>query len=224
MCDLAQALRDGVLLCQLLNNLLPQAVNLREINLRPQMSQFLCLKNIRTFLGACHGKFHLRKSDLFEAFDLFDVRDFGKVIDTLSILSHSAVATQRGFRPFPLEGCAADDEIYSGLSDQMDDTVDEDDDLYDFVEDEENKGDEIYEDLMRTDEQPEVVGVGVRSVQRVVQAQLPTGPHWALTASSGVSLHSSRRLAWTSESAACRRSDRRRRNTRIRSSPFYSTS
>ncbi|XP_075869905.1 proto-oncogene vav isoform X1 [Nelusetta ayraudi] len=156
VCDLAQALRDGVLLCQLLNNLLPQAVNLREINLRPQMSQFLCLKNIRTFLGACHCKFHLRKSDLFEAFDLFDVRDFGKVIDTLSILSHSAVATQRGFRPFPLEGCAADDEIYSGLSDQIDDTVDEDDDLYDFVEDEENKGDEIYEDLMRTDEQPEV--------------------------------------------------------------------
>lgn len=39
VCDLAQALRDGVLLCQLLNNLLPQAVNLREINLRPQMSQ-----------------------------------------------------------------------------------------------------------------------------------------------------------------------------------------
>lgn len=37
------------------------------------------------------------------------------------------------------------------------DTVDEDDDLYDFVEDEENIGDEIYEDLMRTDEQPEIV-------------------------------------------------------------------
>uniref|UniRef100_A0A3Q3WD22 Osteoclast-stimulating factor 1 n=1 Tax=Mola mola TaxID=94237 RepID=A0A3Q3WD22_MOLML len=123
VCDLAQALRDGVLLCQLLNNLLPQAVNLREINLRPQMSQFLCLKNIRTFLGVCQGKFHLKKSELFEAFDLFDVRDFAK--------------------------------IYSGLSDQIDDTVDEDDDLYDFVEDEENKGDEIYEDLMRTDEHPE---------------------------------------------------------------------
>lgn len=97
-------------------------------------------------------------------------------------------------RPFPLEGCAADDDIYSGLSDQIEwvtffsllsnrplnilniacvllllfisDTVDEDDDLYDFVEDEENKGDEIYEDLMRTEEPPEIVGVG--SVERVV--------------------------------------------------------
>ncbi|KAI4886674.1 hypothetical protein NFI96_003878 [Prochilodus magdalenae] len=37
--DLAQTLRDGVLLCQLLNNLRPQTVNLKEINLRPQMSQ-----------------------------------------------------------------------------------------------------------------------------------------------------------------------------------------
>ncbi|XP_074485801.1 proto-oncogene vav isoform X1 [Sebastes fasciatus] len=161
VCDLAQALRDGVLLCQLLNNLLPQAVNLREINLRPQMSQFLCLKNIRTFLGVCQEKFQLRKSELFEAFDLFDVRDFAKVIDTLSILSHSSIATQGRLQPFPLEGCLPDDEIYSGLSDQIDDTVDEDDDLYDFVEDEENEGDEIYEDLMRTDEPPEAQKTGV---------------------------------------------------------------
>ncbi|XP_015256340.1 PREDICTED: proto-oncogene vav isoform X2 [Cyprinodon variegatus] len=160
VCDLAQALRDGVLLCQLLNNLLPQAVNLKEINLRPQMSQFLCLKNIRTFLVVCQEKFYLKKNDLFEAFELFDVRDFGKVMNTLSILSHSHVAVQRGFQPFPLEGSAPDDEIYSGLSDQIDDTVDEDDDLYDFVEDEDNEGDEIYEDLMRT-EQPETQKTGV---------------------------------------------------------------
>uniref|UniRef100_A0A8K9XGQ4 Vav guanine nucleotide exchange factor 1 n=1 Tax=Oncorhynchus mykiss TaxID=8022 RepID=A0A8K9XGQ4_ONCMY len=120
VCELAQALRDGVLLCQLLNNLLPHAINLREINLRPQMSQFLCLKNIRTFLGVCQEKFHLRKTELFEAFDLFDVRDFGKVCVCVE-------------------------------------TVDEDDDLYDCVEDEENEGDEIYEDLMRADEPSEMV-------------------------------------------------------------------
>nr|XP_046227064.1 proto-oncogene vav-like isoform X2 [Scatophagus argus] len=161
VCDLAQALRDGVLLCQLLNNLLPQSVNLREINLRPQMSQFLCLKNIRTFLGVCQTRFNLKKNELFEAFDLFDVRDFGKVIETLSILSHSSIATQRGLQPFPLGGCTPDDEIYSGLSDQIDDTVDEDDDLYDFVEDEENEGGEIYEDLMRTEEHPETQKTGV---------------------------------------------------------------
>ncbi|XP_061769760.1 proto-oncogene vav-like isoform X2 [Nerophis ophidion] len=155
VCDLAQALRDGVLLCQLLNNLLAQAVNLREINLRPQMSQFLCLKNIRTFLDVCQTKFHLRKSDLFEAFDLFDVRDFAKVLNTLSILSHSPISIERGLQPFPLGANISDDDIYNGLSDKIDDTVDEDDDLYDCVDDEENEGDEIYEDLMRTVEQPE---------------------------------------------------------------------
>ena len=42
-------------------------------------TQFLCLKNIRTFLLACSDVFGMRKSELFESFDLFDVRDFGKV-------------------------------------------------------------------------------------------------------------------------------------------------
>uniref|UniRef100_A0A671R887 Guanine nucleotide exchange factor VAV2-like n=1 Tax=Sinocyclocheilus anshuiensis TaxID=1608454 RepID=A0A671R887_9TELE len=40
--------------------------------------RFLCLKNIRTFLKVCHDKFGLRNSELFDPFDLFDVRDFGK--------------------------------------------------------------------------------------------------------------------------------------------------
>lgn len=37
--DLAQALRDGVLLCQLLHQLCPGSVDLKDINFRPQMSQ-----------------------------------------------------------------------------------------------------------------------------------------------------------------------------------------
>lgn len=37
------------------------------------------MKNIRTFLKVCHDKFGLRNSELFDPFDLFDVRDFGKV-------------------------------------------------------------------------------------------------------------------------------------------------
>uniref|UniRef100_A0A8C9W2J6 Osteoclast-stimulating factor 1 n=1 Tax=Scleropages formosus TaxID=113540 RepID=A0A8C9W2J6_SCLFO len=146
VCELAHALRDGVLLCQLLNNLRPHSINLRDINLRPQMSQFLCLKNIRTFLGACQDCFGLKKNELFEAFDLFDVRDFAKVLVQNLLFSHFTPV------PFPVEGSVPDEEIYSGLSDQIDDTADEDDDLYDCVEDEANEGDEIYEDLMRVEE------------------------------------------------------------------------
>ncbi|MGH0133954.1 UNVERIFIED_CONTAM: hypothetical protein FKN15_038125 [Acipenser sinensis] len=112
---------------------------------------FLCLKNIRTFLSACLDQFGMKKNELFEAFDLFDVRDFAKVIDALSSLSYTAIAQSRGVSPFPTEDSVPDDEIYSGLSDHIDDTGEEDDDLYDCVDDENNEGDEIYEDLMRHD-------------------------------------------------------------------------
>ncbi|KAJ3614148.1 hypothetical protein NHX12_017724 [Muraenolepis orangiensis] len=174
VCELAQALRDGVLLCQLLNNLLPHSVKLKEINLRPLMSQFLCLKNIRMFLCTCQEKFNLRKSELFEAFDLFDVRNFAKVLDTLSLLSHSFIAVQKGYQPFPYDGCAPDDDTYSSLSDQIDDTVDEDDDLYEFVEDEENEADEVYEDLMRTEQLPEAKKVDKRDccLQEIRQTEM----------------------------------------------------
>ncbi|XP_061614390.1 guanine nucleotide exchange factor VAV3 isoform X2 [Phyllopteryx taeniolatus] len=149
--DLAQTLRDGVLLCHLLNNLRPHSINLKEINLRPQMSQFLCLKNIRTFLAACNDTFGMKKSELFEAFDLFDVRDFGKVMDTLSKLSHTTTAQQTGIRSFPTEESVEDEDIYNHLEDLIDENgVEDEEDLYDCVYDDEEGG-EIYEDLMKTE-------------------------------------------------------------------------
>lgn len=60
---------------------------------RPLSPQFLCLKNIRTFLKVCHDKFGLRNSELFDPFDLFDVRDFGKVSAPLRL--------PPGWRPRP---------------------------------------------------------------------------------------------------------------------------
>uniref|UniRef100_A0A8C5HCM3 Vav guanine nucleotide exchange factor 3 n=1 Tax=Gouania willdenowi TaxID=441366 RepID=A0A8C5HCM3_GOUWI len=128
--DLAQTLRDGVLLCHLLNNLQTHSINLKEINLRPQMSQFLCLKNIRTFLAACSDTFGLKKSELFEAFDLFDVRDFGKV-GLIDSVEH--------------------DGVYNHLGDLIDENeLEDEEDLYDCVYEDEEGG-EIYEDLMKTE-------------------------------------------------------------------------
>uniref|UniRef100_A0A8I3RX72 Vav guanine nucleotide exchange factor 3 n=2 Tax=Canis lupus familiaris TaxID=9615 RepID=A0A8I3RX72_CANLF len=163
--DLAQTLRDGVLLCQLLNNLRAHAINLKEINLRPQMSQFLCLKNIRTFLTACCETFGMRKSELFEAFDLFDVRDFGKVIETLSRLSRTPIALATGIRPFPTEESVSDEDIYKGLPDLIDEThVDDEEGLYDCVYGE-DEGGEVYEDLMKAEEahQPKCPENDIRS-------------------------------------------------------------
>lgn len=91
------------------------------------------------------------------------------------------------------------------------DTLDEDVDLYDFVEDEEDKGDEIYEDLMKTEEHPE----------RVSEAHVTLNPISPSIMLSVLFINvqnnccsSSRNMAWTNESAACRRSGRRKKNTR----------
>uniref|UniRef100_A0A671UJB7 Vav guanine nucleotide exchange factor 3 n=1 Tax=Sparus aurata TaxID=8175 RepID=A0A671UJB7_SPAAU len=92
---------------------------------------FLCLKNIRTFLAACSEIFGMKKSELFEAFDLFDVRDFGKV-------------RQEHF-------LVQDEDIYNHLEDLIDEKgVEDEEDLYDCVYDDEDGG-EIYEDLMKTE-------------------------------------------------------------------------
>uniref|UniRef100_G1L2J5 Vav guanine nucleotide exchange factor 3 n=1 Tax=Ailuropoda melanoleuca TaxID=9646 RepID=G1L2J5_AILME len=116
------------------------------------MSQFLCLKNIRTFLTACCETFGMRKSELFEAFDLFDVRDFGKVIETLSRLSRTPIALATGIRPFPTEESVSDEDIYKGLPDLIDETrVEDEEGLYDCVYGE-DEGGEVYEDLMKAEE------------------------------------------------------------------------
>ncbi|KAK6978688.1 guanine nucleotide exchange factor VAV2, partial [Biomphalaria glabrata] len=93
--DLAQALRDGVLLCHLLNTLQPGCLDMKDFSSRPQMSQFLCMKNIRTFLQTCSTVFGLNPHDLFKPNDLFDVKDFKKVLDTLSQLSKSELAQRK---------------------------------------------------------------------------------------------------------------------------------
>lgn len=90
------------------------------------------------------------------------------------------------------------------------DTLDEDVDLYDFVEDEEDLGDEIYEDLMRTEEHPERVSEALNqmSPSNMVSVRFINVQNYCCS--------SSRNVAWTNESAACRRSDRRKKNTRRR--------
>ncbi|RXM96922.1 Proto-oncogene vav [Acipenser ruthenus] len=81
-------------------------------------------------------KYHLLLQELVkhttDATDKDNLRtalDAMRVIDALSSLSYTAIAQSRG----------------------VSDTGEEDDDLYDCVDDENNEGDEIYEDLMRHD-------------------------------------------------------------------------
>lgn len=106
----------------------------------------------------------MKKSELFEAFDLFDVRDFGKVIETLSKLSRTPIALAAGKRPFPTEEIVNDEDIYKGLPDLIDEAgVDEDEGLYDCVYGE-DEGGEVYEDLMKAEAaQPKCLENDIRS-------------------------------------------------------------
>lgn len=93
------------------------------------------------------------------------------------------------------------------------DTLDEDVDLYDFVEDEDDLGDEIYEDLMKTEEHPERVRQASATLKQISPSNMVSVLFINVQNNC---CSSSRNVAWTNESAACRRSDRRKKNTRRR--------
>lgn len=148
--DLANTLRDGVLLCQLLNKLLPGCVDLKEMSLRPQMSQFLCLKNIRTFLQTCKNVFSLNTTDLFEPHMLFEYGDFKRVLHTLSVLSRSPKAEASGVRGFSDKSSSSHD-YYNDEAFNLEDAVNHNDDTmvaFDFpVTPRRTREEDVYEDL-----------------------------------------------------------------------------
>uniref|UniRef100_A0A673VT95 Vav guanine nucleotide exchange factor 2 n=1 Tax=Suricata suricatta TaxID=37032 RepID=A0A673VT95_SURSU len=121
-----------------------------------EVAVFLCLKNIRTFLKVCHDKFGLRNSELFDPFDLFDVRDFGKVISAVSRLSLHHVAQNKGIRPFPSEETAEnDDDVYRSLE-ELADEHDLGEDIYDCVPCD-DEADDIYEDIIKVEVQQPMI-------------------------------------------------------------------
>ncbi|XP_052737193.1 protein vav isoform X2 [Bicyclus anynana] len=113
--DLAYTLRDGVLLCSLLNVLQPGCIDMKDVNQRPQMAQFLCLRNIKVFLRACHEVFELRETDLFDASMLFDLSNFHRVLCTLAKLSQSPKALAKNIQPFTARRTQSEEDIYKDL-------------------------------------------------------------------------------------------------------------
>lgn len=113
--SLAKYLRDGVVICQLVNTINPGCIDMKEVNLRPQLSQFLSIKNIRSFLSACQSNFQLKSEDLFDPYMLFDCSDFGKVIKTLSLLSKSSKNSLIDLEGFTVEESEINDD-YRHLS------------------------------------------------------------------------------------------------------------
>ncbi|KAG5896471.1 hypothetical protein JTB14_005853 [Gonioctena quinquepunctata] len=113
--DLANILRDGVLLCKLLNKIDPGCIDMKDVNLKPTLAQFLCLRNIGLFLKVCSEHFGLRHSDLFEDTMLFDLTNFHKVLCALSKLSLCAKVRSKipGFAAQRLK--REEEMVYQGL-------------------------------------------------------------------------------------------------------------
>ncbi|XP_043526292.1 protein vav isoform X2 [Frieseomelitta varia] len=113
--DLAYTLRDGVLLCNLLNTVDPGCIDMKDVNQKPQMAQFLCLRNIKVFLSACSTTFGLTDSELFEPTMLFDLSDFLRVLRTLSVLSNCARLRRKGILGFSIGHGRSQEDIYKDL-------------------------------------------------------------------------------------------------------------
>ncbi|XP_014605892.1 PREDICTED: protein vav isoform X4 [Polistes canadensis] len=113
--DLAYTLRDGVLLCNLLNAVDSGCIDMKDVNQKPQMAQFLCLRNIKVFLSACSTIFGLSASDLFEPSMLFDLSNFQRVLCTLSALSNCHRLRQKGILGFSVGRSRSQEDIYKDL-------------------------------------------------------------------------------------------------------------
>ncbi|XP_049885290.1 protein vav isoform X2 [Pectinophora gossypiella] len=113
--DLAYTLRDGVLLCNLLNVLHPGCIDMKDVNQRPQMAQFLCMRNIKVFLRTCHEVFELRETDLFDPSMLFDLSNFHRVLCTLAKLSQCPKALAKNIKPFSAHRTQSEEDIYKDL-------------------------------------------------------------------------------------------------------------
>ncbi|XP_076183652.1 vav guanine nucleotide exchange factor isoform X2 [Ptiloglossa arizonensis] len=114
-CDLAYTLRDGVLLCNLLNTVDPGCIDMKDVNQKPQMAQFLCLRNIKVFLSACSTIFDLSDSDLFEPSMLFEISNFHRVLCTLSALSNCSRLRLKGILGFSVGHGRSQEDIYRDL-------------------------------------------------------------------------------------------------------------
>ncbi|XP_055695535.1 protein vav isoform X1 [Lutzomyia longipalpis] len=119
---LALTLRDGVILCNLINFLDPNALDMKDFHRKPQMAQFLCCQNIKLFLETCKNHFGLRDSDLFEPTMLYDLTNFHRVLITLSKLSQCRKVQQihpniLGFNAqlSPGERSHSEEDIYKDL-------------------------------------------------------------------------------------------------------------
>jgi len=78
----ADGLRDGVLLCKLVNKLKPGSVT----GFKTSSMTFVKMENIGKFLKALNDEFGLKSTDTFMTVDLYEEKNMVAVIDTILML------------------------------------------------------------------------------------------------------------------------------------------
>uniref|UniRef100_A0A8C6JW71 Uncharacterized protein n=1 Tax=Melopsittacus undulatus TaxID=13146 RepID=A0A8C6JW71_MELUD len=92
---LKAALKDGTVLCKLINRLLPGSA---EKHCLEPKNEADCISNIQEFLKGCA----LLKVEVFDPYDLYTGEQFSKVLSTLTALSKATEGKKQGGFPNPL--------------------------------------------------------------------------------------------------------------------------
>lgn len=87
--DVLVMLKDGIILCKLINVIQPASV--KKINANG--SAFQQMENINNFLTACTDKLGCKKIDMFQSVDLFEMQNIPQVINGIIALGRKAQAT-----------------------------------------------------------------------------------------------------------------------------------
>ena len=138
-------LRDGVILCNLLNYLSPGSIDSSQIARRSTQNRSACIKNIRLFLEACKKEFDLNDQLLFQADMLYDL-NVERVFITLSTISKLKQVEQKCNRSgFNIESNQHELENYYNIE-----PIDECDQMYTPDEAILDENDAIYQTIMHS--------------------------------------------------------------------------
>jgi len=108
--DFINAIRDGSLLCRLLNTLYPGTIP--EKSIYTGGIAYKQMQNVNSFLRALTSVVGMRELELFETVDLFNKSNPGVVLSTLTVFAQRAVG-RPDYRGPPLEDLTMDRTLFS---------------------------------------------------------------------------------------------------------------
>ena len=143
--ELSHAIKDGVMLCNLMNTLLPGSIDLSQIARRVEKNRSACIKNTRLFLEACKKELNLSDELLFHSEMLIDL-NLERIFITLSTISKLKQVEQAcGRSGFNIESSQHELDNYYNIE-----PIDDFDQMYTPDEAILDENDAIYQTIMNS--------------------------------------------------------------------------